>query len=393
MPLTALPLCHRAIATNSFNRPFASPLDTLLLVTICAFCSFFSGCQFSNHNSRTSAAAIHEITRELAATARKSTPTGTVIRMKLQATPKEPELPDWLEVTLFTDTSPAQRKIEASQLLSALSETAQHHKLQASNRYDRAGSSSISFHSGSRTTHFVEIRFVHESQPVQKENASADLPRLAIILDDLGSDRAAADSVFSMPYPLTISVLPNHDHSKEIADEALQRGYQVMLHLPMQSVANESPEKEELRPGMSKAQVQNLLAAMVESVPNAVGVNNHQGSQATSDPALMEELMPALRNWNLFYVDSRTTAATVAFDTAKRDGIPTAFRNVPFLDDVQDVGAVRKQLQLALRGAKEKKAAIAIGHPHPATLEALREFLPTVRGNGVRLVFTSELVH
>src|SRR5882724_5376275 len=165
-----------------------------------------------------------------------------------------------------------------------------------------------------------------------------------------------------------------------------------MLHLPMQSIANESPEKEELRPGMSSAQVQAMLGEMIESVPNAVGVNNHQGSQATSDTALMNELMPALRNLNLFYVDSRTTAATVAYDTAQRDGVPTAFRNVPFLDDVQDASAIRKQLQLALRGAKEKKSAVAIGHPHPATLTALRNFLPAVRANGVRLVFASELV-
>ena len=161
----------------------------------------------------------------------------------------------------------------------------------------------------------------------------------------------------------------------------------------MQSVANESPEKEELRPGMSAAQVQTLVGKMIESVPNAVGVNNHQGSQATSDPALMTELMPTLRDLHLFYVDSRTTAATVAFDTARKDDVPTAFRNVPFLDDVQETAAIQKQLQLALRGAKEKRSAIAIGHPHAATLEALREFLPTVRANGVRLVFASDLVH
>jgi len=144
---------------------------------------------------------------------------------------------------------------------------------------------------------------------------------------------------------------------------------------------------------MSAAQVQSLLAEMIKSVPNAVGVNNHQGSQATSDPALMNELMPALRGLNLFYVDSRTTAATVAFETAQNDGVRTSFRNVPFLDDVQDAAAIRKQLQLALRGAIEKKAAIAIGHPHPATLEALREFLPTVRASKVQLVFASDLVH
>jgi polysaccharide deacetylase 2 family uncharacterized protein YibQ len=276
--------------------------------------------------------------------------------------------------------------------LNELDRTAERHKLQSTARSYKDGSFSTGFQSGSRTTHFVEIRFAGAPDSAQKTGPAKDLPRLAIILDDLGSDRAAAESIFAMRYPLTISILPNHEHSKEIADEALHRGYQVMLHLPMQSVANESPEKEELRPGMSSSSVADLLAEMVASVPNAVGVNNHQGSQATSDPALMEHLMPALRDLNLFYVDSRTTVATVAFDTAKKDGVATAFRNVPFLDDVQDVAAIRKQLALALRGAREKKSAIAIGHPHPATLEALREFLPTVQGKGVQLVFASELV-
>ncbi len=229
------------------------------------------------------------------------------------------------------------------------------------------------------------------TQSAQKKKPSPELPRLAIILDDLGSDRAAAQAIFAMPYPLTISVLPNHEHSREIAEEASQRGYQVMLHLPMQSVANEAPEKEELRPGMTSLQVQALLDEMLGSIPGAVGVNNHQGSQATSDPALMRELMPTLREKNLFYVDSRTTAATVAFDAAKEAGVPAAFRNVPFLDDVQETAAIQKQLQLALRGAKEKKTAIAIGHPHATTLAALRKFLPTVRANGVQLVFASDL--
>jgi len=313
--------------------------------------------------------------------------------MKFRAAAKQPDLADSLEVTLFADTGATARKSQTAQLLRALDDIAQRHNLEIGSRDDGENVSSVSFRSGSQTTHSVAIRFVEQPQSARNENLSGDAPRLAIILDDFGSDRAAAESVFAMPYPLTISVLPNHEHSKEIADEALRRGYQVMLHLPMQSIANESPEKEELRPGMSGAQVQAMLGEMVESVPNAVGVNNHQGSQATSDPTLMNELMPALRNSNLFYVDSRTTAATVAYDTAQRDGVPTAFRNVPFLDDVQDAGAIRKQLQLALRGAKEKKAAVAIGHPHAATLVALRDFLPTVRANGVRLVFVSELVH
>jgi len=313
--------------------------------------------------------------------------------MKLQSAPNSPNLPDSVEITLFSDASGPDRKTKTAQLLQAMNNVAQKRGLETGSRDDEADFSSVSFRSASRITHKVTIRFAPTVRSDNKESADAAAPRLAIILDDFGSDRAAAESVFALRYPLTLSVLPNHEHSKEIADEALRHGYQVMLHLPMQSVANESPEKEELRPGMSAKQVEAMLGEMIESVPDAVGVNNHQGSQATSDPALMDELMPALHNWNLFYVDSRTTAATVAFDAARRDGIPTAFRNVPFLDDVQDVAAIRKQLDLAVRGAKEKKAAVAIGHPHPATLQALREFLPKANASGVRLVFVSELVH
>ena len=217
--------------------------------------------------------------------------------------------------------------------------------------------------------------------------------RLAIIIDDLGSDRPAAEAIFALGYPLTISVLPNHEHSVEIAEEAHRRGLQVMLHLPMQSVANETPEAQELRPGLPAQEVAALVDQFLQNVPDAAGVNNHQGSQATADAALLDELMPVLRDHHLFYVDSRTTTATVAYDTAQDFGVRSAFRNVPFLDDIAEVAAVRKQLKLALRGAREKGEAVAIGHPHPATLQALREVLPQAQSQGVRLVLASELVH
>jgi hypothetical protein len=216
---------------------------------------------------------------------------------------------------------------------------------------------------------------------------------LAIILDDLGNDRAAAEAIFALSYPLTISVLPDRPHSADIAEEAHRRGYQVMLHLPMESVAKETPESRELRPGMSAGDVAALVNQFLQAVPAVAGVNNHQGSQSTADSALMDELMPVLRDHQLFYIDSRTTAATVAYDSAQRLGVRAAFRNVPFLDDVAEVPAVRKQLQLALRDAREKGEAVAIGHPHPATLKALAEVLPLAKAQGVRLVFASELAH
>ena len=86
-------------------------------------------------------------------------------------------------------------------------------------------------------------------------------------------------------------------------------------------------------------------------------------------------------------------AATTAFEQAQAAGVPSASRNVPFLDDVQDVGAIRRQLELAFKEAREKHEAIAIGHPHAETLQALAELLPKAEAQGIRLVHVSELVH
>jgi polysaccharide deacetylase 2 family uncharacterized protein YibQ len=160
----------------------------------------------------------------------------------------------------------------------------------------------------------------------------------------------------------------------------------------MQSRAKEHPEAQELHGGMSRADISRLVSQFLNEVPGVIGVNNHQGSASTADKKLMAELMLVLKEHKLFYVDSRTSAATVAYDTAQRFGVRAAFRNVPFLDDVQDVSAVRKQIEIAIAGAARKKDTIAIGHAHPSTLEALKEMLPQAKTQGVKLVFASELV-
>jgi len=225
------------------------------------------------------------------------------------------------------------------------------------------------------------------------QSSNAGSPRLAIIIDDLGYDRSAADAVLALGFPLTVSVLPHLPLSGELAEEAQRRGDQVMLHLPMESEADGAkPEDIELRVGMSAAQVDATLAGMLETVPYAAGVNNHQGSRATADPALMQALMPALRQRGLFFVDSRTDAKTVAYDMAERAGVPAASRKV-FLDDVASRDAILKQLNLAARDAQRDGFSIAIGHPRPATIAALAEGVPPLEARGIHLVFASELVH
>ena len=354
--------------------------------------ALLAGCKKSEEN-RLTPTQIHRITRELAAAASSAVPAGTPIKIRQGAPERQSGNTDALLIVVKNNSSTDAALTKLIQNLDAV--VTRNHLTQDPPVQTGDLLRFTLRHSGT-ATHEIEIVTHAASMSGTDSRISGGQGakgRLAIILDDLGSDRAAADAIFALPYPLTISVLPNHEHSVEIADEAHRRGFQVLLHLPMQSVANEKPEVQELHAGMPPAQVSALVDQFLQNVPGVAGVNNHQGSQATSDPELMSELMPVLRDHRLFYVDSRTTAATVAYDTAQSFGVRSGFRNVPFLDDVAEVAAVRKQLELALRGAREKGEAIAIGHPHPATLQALREVLPQAQPQGVRLVFASELVH
>ena len=381
------PHCFR-IKKNSSTR--------LALLGACfLFAAFLSGCKKQEERGLTPA-QIHQVTHALAAAASSAVPPGTRIKLRQSASSQEPGNTDYLRIVLKNDSPAGANRAAVAKLLQSLNAVATRNHL----TQDPPIQTGELLHFKLRYAGAPALEIEIVTRAATALGAEAGNPagkaanaRLAIIIDDLGSDRAAAEAVFALGYPLTISVLPNHEHSLDIAEEAHRRGFQVMLHLPMQSVANETPEAQELHPGMPAPEVAALVDQFLQNVPDAAGVNNHQGSQATADSALMDELMPVLRDRHLFYVDSRTTAATVAYDEAQDSGVRSAFRNVPFLDDVADVTAIRKQLDLALRGAREKGDAVAIGHPHPATLQALREVLPHAQAQGVRLVFASALVH
>ena len=366
------------------------------LLGIFSFVAVFSiGCK-KNVENRLTPGQIHQLTRDLAAAASSAVPPGTAIKFRQGVSSEASGNTGYLRIVLKNASSADANRAAVAKLLQSLNSAATRDHLTQDTpvqtgdllqfKLRRAGMPALEIEVVTRSP-------LASSVEVKKSTGTDGSARLAIIIDDLGSDRAAADAVFALGFPLTVSVLPNHEHSVEIAGEAHRRGLQVMLHLPMQSVANETPEAQELHPGMPAQEVAAVVDQFLQNVPNVAGVNNHQGSQATADTALMDELMPVLRDHHLFYVDSRTTAATVAYETAQDFGVLSAFRNVPFLDDVAEVGAVHKQLEIALRGAREKGEAIAIGHPHPATLQALREILPEAQSRGVRFVPASELVH
>ncbi len=328
---------------------------------------------------------LRAVTAEVVAAAQKVTQRKSEITIRPELQPTGGRLgADDIYVSL---TDPAQ----ASAFAQALDEIARRHKL-AIAQSSSGGLERFDFSLNGRRTqtiHVVSPLVAHARAPAKPGAAN---PRLAIILDDLGYDRAAADALLALPFPLTVSVLPHLPLSMEVAEEAFRRGDQVLLHLPMEPLVDGAkPEEVELRVGMNAAQVGDALAGMLETVPHVVGVNNHQGSRATADAVLMQELMPALRERGLFFIDSRTTAATVAYVAAERSQVRAASRKV-FLDDTPTREAILAQLDLAARDAVRDGTAIAIGHPHPATIAALTEGVPRVEARGIRLVFASDVV-
>jgi len=219
------------------------------------------------------------------------------------------------------------------------------------------------------------------------------LYRAAIVIDDLGQDLKPAHVLLTMPYALTFSILPDLAASRATALQAHEAGREVMLHLPMEPLqpARIGPGEGAIRVGMGEADVERVIGSDLDSVPYALGVNNHMGSRATSDAALMNAVMKELAARRLYFIDSRTAASTQALEAARRAGIPAFYRSV-FLDDTETVDYTLGQLRRFRAAVVEQGVALAIGHPHPTTLTALETFLPELARDDIELVPASQLV-
>jgi polysaccharide deacetylase 2 family uncharacterized protein YibQ len=344
--------------------------------------------------SPSATAQIRAISRELVLAARIASSGRAEVGMRPEFAARLPGNPqtlsaDHIYITVPLTGSGIPDRAAHDAIEKELARVAEVHHLHRVARPGAPGLERFDYVLGRRRTQSIHL--VTPLAIVLPAQRTSHQPRLAVVIDDLGNDPARADALFRLSYPLTLSVLPHLSNSIEIAEEAHRRGYQVLLHLPMASTGGEKDEAIELHPGMDSGAVAQTFAAMLDTVPYAVGVNNHEGSRGTSDPTLMSELMPLLRERKMFFVDSRTTAATVAETAAHKAGVPATSRNV-FLDDDQSTAAIRKQFALALHDAREKGSALAIGHPHPETLQVLAEMLPQAERRRVTLVFASDLV-
>lgn len=208
--------------------------------------------------------------------------------------------------------------------------------------------------------------------------ATADKPILALVIDDLGYSFEQAKKVINLPGQHTYAIIPDTTYSKRIAVYAHQFGREIMLHMPMQSALDRKIEASALHAGMNEDQITDSVVSMIEQVPHIRGINNHMGSRLTQMGYMMRPVMETIKktNQSFYFLDSRTTALSKAYKQALQAGIPALKRDV-FLDvNHVNAEAIAFQYQRWLKKARDKGHAIAIGHPHPATIAVLEQQLP-----------------
>jgi polysaccharide deacetylase 2 family uncharacterized protein YibQ len=236
--------------------------------------------------------------------------------------------------------------------------------------------------------------FPINTQPIQKLPLSEFGPRIAFIIDDIGSSISRAQGFLDLKMPITFSILPKLQYSDILAEEIYEQGQEIMLHQPME------PYRHEIDPGPGAlyisyrdSEIEEIIEENLSQIPQATGVNNHMGSKFTSCSDKVEEALKIIKQNDLFFVDSLTSSHSQAYKMARRLNMRTAPRNV-FLDTSPDIWDIRRQLRHLRQYALKHGAAIGIGHPHLSTLTALYEFKQelNIQGPVFELVSISKLL-
>ena len=223
--------------------------------------------------------------------------------------------------------------------------------------------------------------------------ASAEAPRIAIIIDDLGYHLGNGKRALELPGPVTFSFLPGGPRSRWLAEQAHALGKDILLHLPLQAHGDDSrSEPAEIHIDMSRLRIGAVVDEALAAVPHVIGINSHRGSLLTRHPGHMQWLMEEIREREgLFFIDSYTHHRSVALQIARENGV-TAIRRDIFLDPDASPETVAREFERMKKVARKRGQAVAIGHPHPATLELLEQQIPRLAEEGFELVPVRELL-
>lgn len=231
--------------------------------------------------------------------------------------------------------------------------------------------------------------WLRNAVPVELDSTKA---KIVIVMDDLGLNRRQARQTVALPAPLTLSYMAYADDLNKQISQARTAGHELMLHVPMEPRSiSIDPGPNVLLSGLPRDELLKSINWNLDQTDNVVGINNHMGSRFTSDLEGMQTVTEVLNERGLLFLDSVTSGSSVAHTAAEDAGIPFAVRNV-FLDHEDDLASIKRQLQVTESVAKRTGVAIAIGHPREKTLEALKEWLPTLSERGFQLVPISAVV-
>jgi len=220
---------------------------------------------------------------------------------------------------------------------------------------------------------------------------AASAGKLAIVIDDFGYRPKEENQVLQMPAAISVAVLPDATHAREMAVKAHKTGHEVLIHLPMAPLSKQPLEKNTLTPDMSSTEIARIIQLAAEHVPYAVGLNNHMGSKMTSSLPGMIKVMQVLSHYNYYFLDSMTIGNSQSVKAAQGTGVKVLKRRV-FLDDTQNEADIRQQFLRAVKLAERDGYAIAIGHPHPTTVRVLQQMLPHLPAD-ITLVRPSQLLN
>lgn len=238
----------------------------------------------------------------------------------------------------------------------------------------------------------VNTKHKNISVPAQKPAYFGKNPLIAIVIDDMGINHRRTAEISSLNYPLTASFLTYGTNIDEQVNHSQTSGHEIMLHAPMEALSTTENAPDVLTTAMSAQEIKDNFSVMLQKVKNIKGVNNHMGSKLTQDKEKMLAVMEVIKEHNLFFLDSRTSAKSVADKAAQEMKVKYATRNI-FLDNNNDKNYILKQLEHTENLARKNGYAIAIGHPKSQTVAALQEWLPSLQNKGIKLVHLSEIIN
>ena len=225
------------------------------------------------------------------------------------------------------------------------------------------------------------------------DTTSKKTATIVLVIDDFGyRNDSVSDGFLDLNIPITCAIIPGHLQSRKFAQKAFAASKEVIIHMPMESSLNTPGEDEyKIKSGMTSEEVEWRIREVLKEMPEAIGMNNHQGSKATTNGKVMSVLGSVLKANNKFFIDSRTTSKTVAEEIMRSIGVPTIRRHV-FLDNDDSKDKISERIDEVARLAQKQGIAVAIGHAKPNTLKAIKDALPKLLADGYQFEFASNVV-